>query len=91
MDLGLVGKSVLVAAASRGLGRASAELFAAEGAKVAICGRDESAITTAAEEIGRATGSRTVLPITADVSTTEGCETFVQMAFSGTARSTSSS
>ena len=80
MDLGLTGKSVLVAAASKGLGRASAELFAAEGARVAICSREEAAITRAAEEIARATGSRTVLPITADLSTKEGCETFVQTA-----------
>jgi len=80
VDLGLTGKSVLVAAASKGLGRASAELFAAEGAKVAMCSRDEGAITHAAEAIARATGSRTVLPIAADVSTDEGCETFVQTA-----------
>src|SRR5258706_13239394 len=45
-----------------------------------MCSRDEVAITRAAEAIGRATGSGTVLPIAADVSTDEGCETFVQSA-----------
>src|SRR4029078_7055608 len=33
-----------------------------------------------AEEIGRATGSRSVLPIAADLATKEGCEVFVQTA-----------
>jgi NAD(P)-dependent dehydrogenase (short-subunit alcohol dehydrogenase family) len=39
MDLGLSGKKVIVSAATRGVGRAIAERFLAEGATVAICGR----------------------------------------------------
>ncbi len=79
MDLGLQGKVALVAAASKGLGRAVAEEFAREGAQVAICSREEAAITAAAEGIARATGAR-MLPVAADVGTREGCETFVQAA-----------
>jgi 3-oxoacyl-[acyl-carrier protein] reductase len=80
VDLGLKGKTTLVAAASKGLGRAIAEEFAREGARVAMCSREEAAITAAAEEIERKTSSRDVLPVAADVSTLEGCESFVQNA-----------
>src|SRR5438132_2144240 len=79
MDLGLSGKIALVAAASKGLGRAIAEEFAREGAKVAMCSREEGAITAAAEEIVRKTQGD-VLPIAADLATREGCESFVQTA-----------
>ena len=40
MDMGLKGKSALVTAASKGIGRASAAGLLAEGARVVICARD---------------------------------------------------
>lgn len=67
MDLGLSGKVALVAASSRGLGRASAEELAREGAAVVMCARDEAVLLRAASEIRDATGAR-VEAVRADVS-----------------------
>jgi 3-oxoacyl-[acyl-carrier protein] reductase len=50
MDLGLDGKTALVAAASRGLGRAVAEELAAEGASLITRGEDALEATRAAIE-----------------------------------------
>lgn len=51
MDLGLRDRVAIVAAASQGLGFAVASALAAEGAKLAICSRDEHRIGAAAEKL----------------------------------------
>jgi len=79
VDLGLKGRAAAVAAASRGLGRATAHALAAEGASVAVCGRDRGRIVEAAETIARDTGART-LPVVADVGLAEDCRRFVDEA-----------
>ena len=58
MDLGLNGRVALVAASSRGLGRAIAMALAAEGAKVMVSARDEAALAQTAAEIREATGAK---------------------------------
>lgn len=55
MDLGLRGRVAIVAAASKGLGRAVAEELAREGASVAICSRDAKNLGRTAQEIEAAT------------------------------------
>ena len=55
MHLGLEGKVALVAASSRGLGRACAEALAREGAKVVINGRRPDELARTAQEIRRMT------------------------------------
>ena len=67
MDLGLTGKIALVAAASRGLGRAVAEELAREGAHVLICARGAEALRETAKSIRAATGVR-VVEVVADLS-----------------------
>jgi 3-oxoacyl-[acyl-carrier protein] reductase len=77
MDLGLKGRPALVAAASRGLGRASALALGREGAAVAICARDEGELKATRDEIAEETGA-TVVAIPADVSEDEEATRFVR-------------
>ena len=51
MDLGLKNRVAIVAASSQGIGRATAEAFAAEGCRVAICARDKESLNAAADKI----------------------------------------
>lgn len=66
MDLGLKGKCALVTAASRGLGRASALALAAEGAKVAVAGRDAKALDELVQEL-RAVGASDAMAVRMDL------------------------
>ena len=73
MDLGIAGKRAAVAAASKGLGLGVAKALAAEGVRVAICGRHRDTIDAAAATIGG-----DAVPIVADVATVAGAVGFVR-------------
>lgn len=76
MDLGLRGKSVLITGGSRGIGFALAQGFAREGARVAICARDQVRLEQAAAEI-RASGAECIA-IRADLFNPEDCANAVE-------------
>lgn len=59
MDLGLRGHVVLVTGASRGLGRACALAFAAEGARLALCARGEADLRATATAVAAGHGAET--------------------------------
>ncbi len=67
MDLGLADRVALVAASSRGLGRAVAEALAAEAAHVVLCARGEEALAEAAAAV-EAAGPGEVLAVPTDLS-----------------------
>ncbi len=73
MDLGLRGQTAMVVAASKGLGKAIARAFVAEGARVSVCARDPQTLTAAAKEL-----DGEVLAVPADVTRREDIDRFVQ-------------
>jgi 3-oxoacyl-[acyl-carrier protein] reductase len=77
VDLGLKGRPALVAAASRGLGKACATALAGEGSPVAICARDRGALEAARDDIAERSGG-TVVAIPADVSVEDEAIRFVR-------------
>lgn len=75
MDLGLNGKCAAVAAGSAGLGLGAAKALAAEGVRVAICGRDRAKLDAAVAQIGA-----NAVAIEADVSSPEAGSEFINQA-----------
>src|SRR5213593_4343730 len=77
MDLGLRGKVALVTAASKGMGKACALAFGAEGARVAMCARTDSELKTAADEVRSSTRAE-VLAVPTDVTRKQEVEALAQ-------------
>ena len=77
MDLGISGRRAAVAAGSSGLGLGAAKALAAEGALVAICGRDRARLDAAAAEVDEI---GVCVAINADVGSPDGAAGFVDAA-----------
>jgi 3-oxoacyl-[acyl-carrier protein] reductase len=75
MNIDLSQKRVIVTGASRGIGRAIARAFAAEGARVAICARTEADVKAVGDELGKT--AQAVIARAVDVTDTAGVKAFV--------------
>jgi 3-oxoacyl-[acyl-carrier protein] reductase len=76
MDLELKGKVAVVGGASKGLGRACAEVLAEEGARVAVCSRTEADLDKAAQAIRDSTGAD-VLALAGDLDRHESVQRLI--------------
>ncbi|HEY3597080.1 MAG TPA: SDR family oxidoreductase [Paraburkholderia sp.] len=75
MDLGIAGRTALVCAASKGLGRGCAEALAAEGVNVVILARTAETLEATADDIRARIATKsgaTVKTVACDITTPEG-------------------
>ncbi|MFA1820055.1 SDR family oxidoreductase [Virgibacillus oceani] len=80
MDLGLQGKSVIVLAASKGLGKATAKQFATEGAHVLISSRNKEELQKTRDEIRSETGNNHVEYTVCDITVAQSVKELVSKA-----------
>jgi 3-oxoacyl-[acyl-carrier protein] reductase len=71
MDMGIKGKTALVCAASKGLGKGCAQALASEGVSLVITARGKEALEATAEEIRKKYGVK-VTAVAGDITTAEG-------------------
>ena len=79
MDLGIAGRTAIVCASSKGLGRGCAQALAEAGCTVIVNGRDAKTLEETASAIRASTGA-TVIAVVADVSTRAGQEALLAAA-----------
>lgn len=70
MDLGIAGRTAIVCASSKGLGKGCAAALAKAGARVIVNGRDAKTLEATARELAALGG--TIVPVAADVGTAAG-------------------
>ena len=71
MDMGIRGKTALVCAASKGLGKGCAVSLAREGVNLVVTARGKDALEATADEIRKETGVK-VVTVAGDITTPEG-------------------
>jgi 3-oxoacyl-[acyl-carrier protein] reductase len=79
MDLGIAGRTAIVCASSRGLGRGTAFALARAGCRVIVNGRDRTVLDATAAALRAETGAE-VIAIVADVGTRDGQEALIAAA-----------
>ena len=82
MDLGIRNRVAMVAAASKGIGKAVALSLAREGCRVSICARDGAALESARDEISRETSNAQVHSLPCDITNPQEIESWHREAVS---------
>lgn len=73
----LTGRVALITGSSRGIGKASAQIMAAQGAKVVISSRNQESCDATAKEINDAYGEGTAIAVAANISSKEALQNLV--------------
>lgn len=78
MDLGLTSKLALITGSTAGIGFATAEALAREGARVVINGRTSGRVEAAVAELRKSVPRADIQGIAADIATAAGCDSVIR-------------